>query len=120
MRLATSRLVDLTFKSIHEWAQVLPALGAPCELKEGTISVSGVVRSGIGEGADPITKAVTLGFVFGGMFWPKIFPDLLKGVKKEWTRRRKGGLPMCDEPPPGALPPVVEQASLWEDTHVAE
>lgn len=38
---------------------------------------------------DPVTRAVCLGFITAGSYWPHAYPGLLEEVNKEWWYRRK-------------------------------
>ena len=51
--------------------------------------------------ADPVTRAVSLGFITGGMFWTKLFPGLLEAVNAEWKIRQKAVLKKVETDPAG-------------------
>lgn len=52
------------------------------------------ITCGLELGADPIAQASQLGFLFYGMLWAEVVPNLLKIVDKRWkeiTSARKRG-----------------------------
>lgn len=38
---------------------------------------------------DPNTRAVCLGFLFAGAYWPSVFPELQERINQEWKKGRK-------------------------------
>ena len=38
-------------------------------------------------GQDPIATATGIAFLCAGMFWPQVFPTLLKHINEEYTRQ---------------------------------
>ena len=91
------RLVEMVFKFIDgdldSFAKWLERIGATIERKnEDEIIFRGPsgIGTGLLRGMDPINAAVCIGLAVAGLFWPQVFPNLLKKVDAEWKKRRKG------------------------------
>jgi hypothetical protein len=69
----------------------LQSLGCECQSNsDGSWTVKGI--AGVSGGlmvSDPVTVVSQLGFLLAGMYWPQVFPDLLKEVDKRWQAHRK-------------------------------
>ncbi len=93
---AEDRIVEMTFKFIdgntEEFAEWLQKIGATIKRRsEDEIIFDGPsgVGTGLFKGIDPINAAVCVAFAVAGVFWPFVFPNLLKKVEKEWKERLK-------------------------------
>jgi hypothetical protein len=85
------RLVELTFSDAATVAAWARSIGL--EVVEGRGYVRLRNRSldmvtGFAFDADPVNRAVCLGFATAGAYWPWAFPDLLKWVNREWDKQR--------------------------------
>ena len=107
------RLVEMTFAPIDqvaEWltkvigAEIIQREPAADNLNTGVLIVRNPYLSITGafsDSADPVTRAVSLGFITGGMFWTKLFPGLLEAVNAEWKIRQKAVLKKVETDPSG-------------------
>lgn len=93
-RLVTERMVEMVFAPLDEVAAWANRIG----LESHNRQAEGVVilinpylnfRTAILENSDPITRSVSLASAIGGALWPRIFPDLLEAVNREWKIRAK-------------------------------
>jgi hypothetical protein len=101
--MCTARLLDVVFEPLEIWVKALAKWGIKADLLDDgqEIRIHGNITSGCAASADPITRAVILGFAVGGSLWTHAFPDLLKRVREEWKRRSKleqAGKDPDDEP----------------------
>lgn len=89
----TRRLVEMTFAPLDEVAAWLARLGLDVQgREEGVVTVRNPhldVATAIPAGADPVTRAVCLGFALAGAYWTGLCPRLLDEVNKEWRRRNR-------------------------------
>jgi hypothetical protein len=94
----SQRLLEMTFASFDEVMTWLSRIGIEINKRDdrdGGVAIlwnpSLQIRTGFAASSDPITRAVSLGFITAGIFWPYLYPNLLKAVEAEmkWYRRKE-------------------------------
>jgi hypothetical protein len=86
------RLVEMVFAPAQDAARWFESLGFQVEAQEDGVFIvcngNGTFRTAISDQIDPVNRAVCMAWVIAGMFWPTIFPGLLKEIGKQWRKRR--------------------------------
>jgi len=95
------QLVEMVFAPASEAARWFESLGFQVdETQEDSVFIicngNGTFRSAISDHIDPVNRAVCMAWVIAGMFWPIVFPGLLKEVGEQWRERR---IQSRDSPP---------------------
>jgi hypothetical protein len=88
----TDRIVEMVFSPDEEVAAWFNRIGFEAQQTGDEVLLINPYlnfRTAIFENMDPVSRAVALGFALAGMYWPKIFPDLLKETNKEWKKREE-------------------------------
>ncbi len=67
----------------------LKKIGLLASFAENIILIDGAIRVGFQPNIDPVGKAAQIGQAMSGIFWTKIFPNLISEVSKEWNKRQK-------------------------------
>jgi len=90
------RIVEMTFTFVDgdmdafvEWLQKIGATIKRRSEDEIIFDGPSGVGTGLFKGVDPINAAVCIGFAVAGVFWPFVFPNLLKKVEAKWKERRR-------------------------------
>ena len=96
----TDRLVEMVFAPARDAARWFELLGFQVEAQEDGVFIvcngNGTFRTAISDHIDPVNRAVCMAWVIAGMFWPIVFPGLLKEVGEQWRERR---IQSRDSPP---------------------
>ena len=94
----SQRLLEMTFASFDEVMNWLSRIGIEINKRDDRDGGTAIlwnpslqIRTGFAASSGPTTRAVSLGFITAGIFWPRLYPNLLKAVEAEmkWYRRKK-------------------------------
>lgn len=100
----TKRMVEMTFAPFDEvidWLVRVIKVEIISKDQNSEDKVDGVVTvknpylkmtSALNSKVDPVTRAVCLGFITAGPYWPHTYPALLEEVNKEWRKRQRKAL----------------------------
>lgn len=103
----SQRLLEMTFASFDEVMTWLSRIGIEINKRDdrdgGTVILwnpSLQIRTGFAASSDPTTRAVSLGFITAGIFWPHLYPNLLKAVDAEMKKHAVAQVTQSSEKQP--------------------
>lgn len=91
--IAGERIAEMAFAPLEDVEKWLSRIGLETRLDEDRVlrirNPHLEINTAIYDGVDPIGKVVCLGFALAGMYWPQVYPEVIKLVNKKWKEARK-------------------------------